>query len=592
MPIKLKKSFSTRNNRPIYYLEGDTYPIRSKLGRQGLGFSWYGARKMWWIYADKLNLAKKQTLTNMGVDMSDLGEAPAQPQSPAEYAPAEPEVPELTNKVDTDSGKYMKDVKDSLGAGYDTVPGRYGFPIKTNIYSIEVTLNVDGQEVPVIATLDRWYKKARRKIPRYVYNISYKDKQIWNGARDAEGEWGTYNEDQIAVEIPQEMQKVIEQKKRLYKRVLEQLELDQRDPDLVKFLKEWDEFPGYDLKSEQSFVSPYLSPKTIQINETGYEEAYPIALHKVGKGIYFKTLIDHPLAPGTDILTTINIPADIRNIAHLDKYIDTQILAHSDEISARYLKYLKSFPFRKEEEEASRAEMKEVADMIGTNYNVTFFRDKLEELGYIRPSKRGRKTPGFMPRESIKWVIESKKIVNDAYSYGQDPNAFYSMIAYWLHRKIRNISSFTEMNLSWGINHWYRLAKQYGHEVSQDDVWNYFDKVSSDLYRALFDREPPKSMGDKYQDFYSGGQGQQQVAPGASSGDAMGQWVAFAASLGINAELAQTDPKGVYRQLAKQYHPDINPEGADIFKQLAETFNRLPLEVTRAFNWYWREKYS
>jgi len=234
--------------------------------------------------------------------------------------------------------------------------------------------------------------------------------------------------------------------------------------------------------------------------------------------------------------------------------------------------------------------------MIGTNYNVNFFRDKLEELGYIRPSKKERKkTPGFIPRESIKWVLETKKIVNDAYSYGQDPNAFYSMIAYWLHRKVKRISSFTEMNLAWGIEHWYKLARKYGHEISQDDVWKYFDKVSSDIYRNLFYNEPPKSTGENWQDFYSGGQqkGRQRIdTPTMSTDDALYQFSNFASKFGIPIEQAKNDPKGAYRVLAKKFHPDINPEGAETFKQLAILFNQLPVEMIRAFNWYDRIKYS
>ena len=34
--MKLKKDFNTRNNREIYYIEGNTYPIRTQLGRSQL----------------------------------------------------------------------------------------------------------------------------------------------------------------------------------------------------------------------------------------------------------------------------------------------------------------------------------------------------------------------------------------------------------------------------------------------------------------------------------------------------------------------------------------------------------------------------
>ena len=318
MPIILKKSFNTKNNLPIYYLEGDTYPIRNKLGRYGLGFTWYGARKMWWIYADKLNPAKKEGLRNLGVDISVLEDVPASVE-PTVPEPIPPEssteiTQELTNKTETDSGKYFKDVKDSLGAGYDTIPGRYGFPIKANIYSTDITVKVDETEVPLTVTMDRWYRKARRKIPSYHYNVIYNGNKIWEIAIQAKGGWGTYDEDQLAREIPEKIQTLVDQKKKLYHSILQQLELDQRDPDLTKFLKEWDDYPGFERKGEQDFLAPYLTPKTITVSEPNYEGNYPIALHKVFDAIHLDTIIEHPLAPHSIILDSIGIPPEIRNI--------------------------------------------------------------------------------------------------------------------------------------------------------------------------------------------------------------------------------------------------------------------------------------
>lgn len=45
--------------------------------------------------------------------------------------------------------------------------------------------------------------------------------------------------------------------------------------------------------------------------------------------------------------------------------------------------------------------------------------------------------------------------------------------------------------------------------------------------------------------------------------------------LGVNKNSTQDEIKKAYRQKSKQYHPDVNPDGDDMFKDIAEAYNIL-----------------
>src|SRR6056300_217622 len=51
--------------------------------------------------------------------------------------------------------------------------------------------------------------------------------------------------------------------------------------------------------------------------------------------------------------------------------------------------------------------------------------------------------------------------------------------------------------------------------------------------------------------------------------------------LGVNKNATQDEIKKAYRKLSKQYHPDVNPEGEDKFKEVVEAYDTLSDENKR-----------
>ena len=55
----------------------------------------------------------------------------------------------------------------------------------------------------------------------------------------------------------------------------------------------------------------------------------------------------------------------------------------------------------------------------------------------------------------------------------------------------------------------------------------------------------------------------------------------FYSILGVNEKASQEEIKKAYRKLSKQFHPDVNPEGADRFKEIAEAYDTIGAESKR-----------
>jgi len=68
----LQEGQDTRDGSKIYFVSGNTYPIRSRLGRSGLGFRWYKAKGFWWMPAFKMTPQIIQSLSDLGVNTAAI----------------------------------------------------------------------------------------------------------------------------------------------------------------------------------------------------------------------------------------------------------------------------------------------------------------------------------------------------------------------------------------------------------------------------------------------------------------------------------------------------------------------------------------
>jgi hypothetical protein len=587
----LQKGINTRNNIPIVYIKGDTFNIRNQLGKNGLGLNWYGVEKMWWIYENNLSQSIISGLNKLGIDISVITNISQQQTDTSKTnSPIinKPEFqkptnsPSLTNKTDTD--------KDAPSEKY------YGFKVKENIYSISTKLKVDEIEYNFNIIMDRNYLTGKRKQPRYIYNVLYNGKLIGT-LTEKPMLIGTYNEDQLALEIPKKIQARFDakEKSKIYRAFKIDQELAQRDPELTEFLKTWYDIKYDKNKNVDEFVKNKIPDRTVKIDEIGYEGNFPIKLELLSNTIYVYPNVNHPLAPHEKILTTIEILPEIRNIKQLNQYIDKKIIDDDTKIKERYIEYLKSFPYKQEEQKASEKSMNVIVDMIGKNFDVDFFKNKLVEYGYIRPNKRTKQQgEGMVPQGSIKYVLDDNKIRDDVYGskLRNQPEYFYAVLAYYLMRKVRNITSWTEIMLVTWMESWVNLANRYNKNLVFKDIDNYLGQLVKLIYRNLYKQEAPKDRTESYEDFYNwfnedqGTSGEQKTRP---SGNALNIFVQFATKLGINSDVARNKPRSAYRELSKKYHPDLNPnnlEATEIMKILNALYHALPGDVIEANNWW------
>ena len=79
----LETAVHSANQKPIVYVAGNTYPIRQHI--KALGFTWYGAKKMWWMYRDRFdnNLERNiASLQKTGINTSAVSTTQEQPGQP------------------------------------------------------------------------------------------------------------------------------------------------------------------------------------------------------------------------------------------------------------------------------------------------------------------------------------------------------------------------------------------------------------------------------------------------------------------------------------------------------------------------------
>jgi len=595
--LTVTKSTHSKTGRPIYVLKGETYPIKGQLGRSGLGFN-YWRPVGWWIYQERMTPEMGSSLRNLGFDVSIIGGEASQAPPAAAMPPADqstqttPEPPEAPATAIPEASTVVTD------QSWDDVEPKsnwYGFPIKKNIYETSVPISVDDQSYDVKVELSRLFKKGRRRVPSYIYEVFWNENLIGRIAKPAPGDWGSYDEKEIASSIPEYIQErfAAGPKSKMFNAFKHFLELSGREPELTEYLNRF----GKLTDSEKI-------DKTIHLDEPGYEGDFPVKFYAYSDGIswYGETALEHPQAPSPKTVYYIgDVPPSVHSINDFHQWLDSRI--NDPEVDARakeeYLKYLKSFHYTEEEQEAARGQFQEILPVIESrSTDVNFFREKLIQHGYIRPSRRrgSRSVPGMQPQESIELILDKRKIVDDSYNFGKlsrSPDYFYTVLAYLMHRhKAGNIgfgSLFGQIGSS--IRDFHDTLTKHGATISFGELESYLDSLAKQLLRDIVGVQAPGSSWDQYQQFYGGeGIGGDPAGPDAAIGSGhLDAFVEFAVMQGLSDDVVRSNPSKAYRTLAIRFHPDVNqnnPEAEALFKQLGSLWDVVPLEFKKTSdNW-------
>lgn len=627
--MKLQRGTHDTNGRTIYYIKDPaTYPIRTQLGRSGAGMQYWNG--MWWTYNVTPSMLNKLRSLNIDVSIASASPSPVTQDSGSITNPVQSEQPSATESavpesqsVNPESNSLFKVDRSSDGPPelYNArASEKAGFPVKKGIYTATFSVEIEGKEVPLTVSLNRDFmpggdvltrsqynpvvRQGWRGFPIYSYTLSLtaggSEHEIGNyqvndinttmndkGKRlyQPSAKWNMVDEQSIAAGLEDRIRKILsDPNTKMYATIKKYMSYDARDPELREFLTTQGNEIGivnYDIPLNGSSVSVPVRWKVY----------YP---DKVFSRISAETALDkekYSHAPPEEHLVTAVVPNEIKNRAEFDQWFNKFVVEDEDtvgQIKYSYEKYLTSFPFAEEDIANARAEMQDIFRILQSNdIDVEFLKNRLLDAGYIRPSKRG----------PSKYVIDhSAAIHSGGYGRSDRPENFYAVLAYYLSRKKRNVTSWSEINLNFAIMGIAKSAQRYGLKMSAKDIMAWFDEAANKVYRYIFDEGPPRSRTEQFNDFYGGNWGHSNSgysgtdSSGYSDSGASGSlndFVNFAVQHGISEELARSNPRQVRNQLALKLHPDVskNPESLKDMQNLNVLFDKLPDQYKKAENW-------
>lgn len=616
--MKLQKGIHTNSGRPIYFIKDPkTYPIRDKLGVNGLGMKyWQG---MWWTYNVTPRLL--DSLDKLGVETTEI----RQSQSIPAESPSPPVISDIPS--DTISPPKKEDnisipvVNKEWGGPTELykeqASEKAGFPVRKNIYSTDVTVDINGESVTLNLALNRTYapglnssdyhvvvQRGYRGFPLYNISVGWEGRHLGTikvpiNRKGPDRKWTTIDEErEIAPQVPILVREVaINPATKLHQILEAYLHTSKRDTDFLKFIEEHKEKP--------------FDNRNIEVPHKGKMVSVPIisSFYKYGKELDHKIDImpaldktKYPQAPDPSIVGLLSfsdssVPDEIKTIEEFMAWYERLLTEKLPQIQERYTKYLESFPFAEEEFDNAKVEMSRILNyLVAGSVDINEFKQHLIKMGYLRPRKSRSQAPaaGMVPQEDIKYnILDHKKIINDVYRNKNfnDPESFYTVMAYYLSRLKRNVTSWTEIILKDTIRYWTNTANRFGLQMSIREIDSFFDREARRLYREIFEEQSPKSRSEQYQDFYTGfyggegsaGRGEKNRGEKNRVVTSPNQFADFVASLGGDRELALKEPQKAYRQMALKYHPDIqkdkspaNIENATrIFSQLSSMYEQV-----------------
>ena len=580
---------------PVYSVSGDTFPIKTQL--RDLGFSWSNFKKCWYIAKSKFptdSIRRKNlydSLSALGIKI-DINDSPVSPESGV--SPETGRSPVVTPRESSFLSGEEYPIE-SQTSGEERVRSQYSFPIEKNIYSFDLSFEIDGDEHIEPVIINRYYKKGKTSDTyRVTFNREYRDypfyeiligdrafdheaiKKLFGSSKIYDKKWGTYNEREfIEGYLIPEIKKAVESKPKSFK-----IEYDYRErtPELNNFLSDiksshydsknvlYDISLSSDLYNGDFPVSVHYNAPSLY-NKIGDVDAYPAVEHEKAKRVSF-----------SDSLFKIDLYG-IHTIEELDVAISNAL--ESDVSKSKYIKYLDSFPYADVSSKEGFVDYSEISSILeNPAANIDKVISKLREKGYVRPNKRKRGVD----------LPDSKKILNDFYRSDVNLDFFYTFIAYQLHYyyKDYHTRSFVSFSYVFDIDKLYRLLEKFG-EVNKRSVLSSIEILSEGCYSKLFGQRTNGTW-ENYNDFYGGNSGAESSSASPSS-NALYDLKSIADQNGIDTNDIENNAYRIYRQLAIMWHPDRNSdkeEATSMMQTINSVWDNVPMEYKQrtSSNWY------
>lgn len=366
-------------------------------------------------------------------------------------------------------------------------------------------------------------------------------------------------------------------------------------PELIEFLKELDSYDN-GVRGKDLGI-------TTTINNSTYPEyngSYKTKISSLGE-IYIDTNLDLKEAPYPTTVAHTSIFG-----IHTVELLKSRLfeIANTDKAQQAYLKYLQSFPFLKAEKDRAVQDAATIVNEINSE-NTELILKKIQQIGYIRPHKRQKQNVGLSSGEEIKWIIDSKKIVDDTYSnrsLHNEPKFFYTVIAYYIHRKVRKIWSWTDMMLTDAIRTWIGTMEGFDVPFDKKTIYNTIESIGNKIVTQIYGEEKARDPKDDFKNFYNEDNGQQwQNGQGGQNGNrpknplnqsAISEFANFAEKYGIETENIENNLKSIYRTLAQAIHPDKFQDPTEKanktkeFQELQSIWEKIKENYTVASTWY------
>lgn len=603
---------------------GNSYAIKDKL--KALGFRWIGKPKAWRIYPKNFNDTIAESLSLMGVDTSIINKQ-------NKVNPIESVKPDDNDKLEVNREESNK-LKDSNINQTDTdSPERtrwYKFPVKDNIYQENIVVDFQGEDLELPIRVHRSFipgkdtyrvSNSRDHVGKPIYFFEVGDATIDNKdelvpfhenpreARNkhsgiflikkiAKEKWGEYDEKEFIDNIIKLIKEKIAESGA--SKIEKELNARNLDPEFKEFLKE------YGNKLE---VNVYLDFPEEKYNG---EYTFGLQIHNYGNRYWLDNasvylLMDHSFV--SDYGKSFDEQIDVSGVVNKEELVNKvkkEIYSNSN-LRKEIYEFFKSIPFTEEEFKEAQKESIHLKEMLdnpeGSYYEVL---REMRSRGYIRVSKKQRAGQGLQVDEQVKWVVDSDVIKDHIYgnrSKSISPvNDMYSVIAYYIHRRVRGISSWSDAVLTQGIASVYNDLKRLYPDIEYTEVNSAIQKLAELVIEDFFKDRRKSTIDEDWSSFYGG--------TGGSSGsedisdipynvsESLEKLYLFGKDYDVKIEDVKSSPKGVFRFLSKKLHPDTSVdesekiEKEEKFKELMSIWDSLPSSIKQSFNYNKWKKFS